>query len=695
MKIKTVMLENIRSHVKTMVEFSDGFNCLVGGLGRGKSSILLAIDFALFGDPLGRSYDYLLREGAEVAKVALKFAENSREYTIWRALRRRDDRISQDMEQLKLFEGDNLIAEMKSEAVAEQLKATTGIDLDLFREVTWMRQEQLKELLDAPPGERQRKLDQLFGLSDYETSWTNLRPVLRWYESEKSTLERDPDIARIKDLQTEYDEAAREFSLKVVELEDLKRQFSQAEAKLREATSRVEKLEDLRRRNEELRTEESELQARVMSIEDVSARLANETQERESRIRRLEERLRSSRNQEDTYRRTLQEVGLPADQSVSHIREHLDTFLTQISSIHGERELVGNEIEKATQRISTLIKESRCPLCLQLLTPTYKQDLVAKLQQETAEHKERLSELQRDSSELERMRNIVSAVASNLQMTLTRVEEIDKQLEEEHRFLAALSKEFEDKQREEENARRQLANLRKEISQFDMTELEKAQRLQRAVHGEYTKITYALQTVESQKREISLRMDSLKERLERAEKKADRLLSVRKILEIANEIRGAYRSIQPKLRSEFVTYLEKVVQQELEELMGPEDTLPNVRISQDYTPVVESQGGHERNVSNLSGGERTFLAFAYRLGIGQLIMQSRLGHGLSMLLLDEPTESLGREDGSIERLAEAISRLKTIEQVIAVTHSEAFAERAEHVIRLEKEDNTSKASVDR
>jgi len=694
-KIKTVMLENIRSHVKTMVEFSDGFNCLVGGLGRGKSSILLAIDFALFGDPLGRSYDYLLREGSEVAKVALKFAENSREYTIWRALRRRDDRISQDMEQLKLLEGDNLIAEMKSEAVAEQLKATTGIDLDLFREVTWMRQEQLKELLDAPPGERQRKLDQLFGLSDYETSWTNLRPVLRWYESEKSTLERDPDIARIKDLQTEYDEAAREFSLKVVELEDLKRQFSQAEAKLREATSRVEKLEDLRRRNEELRTEESELQARVMSIEDVSARLANETQERESRIRRLEERLRSSRNQEDTYRRTLQEVGLPADQSVSHIREHLDTFLTQISSIHGERELVGNEIEKATQRISTLIKESRCPLCLQLLTPTYKQDLVAKLQQETAEHKERLSELQRDSSELERMRNIVSAVASNLQMTLTRVEEIDKQLEEEHRFLAALSKEFEDKQREEENARRQLANLRKEISQFDMTELEKAQRLQRAVHGEYTKITYALQTVESQKREISLRMDSLKERLERAEKKADRLLSVRKILEIANEIRGAYRSIQPKLRSEFVTYLEKVVQQELEELMGPEDTLPNVRISQDYTPVVESQGGHERNVSNLSGGERTFLAFAYRLGIGQLIMQSRLGHGLSMLLLDEPTESLGREDGSIERLAEAISRLKTIEQVIAVTHSEAFAERAEHVIRLEKEDNTSKASVDR
>jgi DNA repair exonuclease SbcCD ATPase subunit len=66
-----------------------------------------------------------------------------------------------------------------------------------------------------------------------------------------------------------------------------------------------------------------------------------------------------------------------------------------------------------------------------------------------------------------------------------------------------------------------------------------------------------------------------------------------------------------------------------------------------------------------------------------------------MLLLDEPTESLGREDGSIDRLAEAISRFKAIEQIIAVTHSEAFAEKAEHVIRLEKEAGISKVAVER
>jgi len=170
---------------------------------------------------------------------------------------------------------------------------------------------------------------------------------------------------------------------------------------------------------------------------------------------------------------------------------------------------------------------------------------------------------------------------------------------------------------------------------------------------------------------------------------------IAKVIEIIGGIRDAYRSIQPKLRSEFVKVLRNFVQQVLDSLVGGEGSLINVLIDETYTPYVKSESGVEREVSNLSGGERTLLAFAYRLGLGQLIMQSRTGHGLSMLLLDEPTESLGREDGSIDRLAEAISRFKAIEQIIAVTHSEAFAEKAEHVIRLEKEAGESRVSVEK
>lgn len=695
MKIKTAFLENIRSHVKTTVSFEDGFNCIVGGLGRGKSSILYAVDFALFGDPLGRSYNYLLREGSDIGKIGLKFVKNGREYTVWRALRRHNERISQDMEQLKLFDGDKLIAEMRSEAVSEQIVAITGIDKDLFREVVWMRQEHLKDLLDMPPSGRQRRLDQLFGLSDYETAWANLRPVLRWYEGERSVLERDPDIVRIKDLQAEYDEAVKSLSQKEIELENLKHKLSEAEAKLNQADAEIERLKELQQRNEELKRRESELQAKIMTIEDVSARLADEIQSRERRIRSLEERLESLRNQEEKYRKALEEIGLPPNQTVEQLQQHMEILVGQMAGIQGEREAVEKELKTATQRISTLLKENRCPLCLQTLSAEYKQNLLNQLYQETEENKEKLTELDRNAGELHRIRSIIGSTVSNLQVILTRIEETRSQLEVEKSTLREASREFEGRQREEGEVRAQLASIRRRISEFDVAKLREAQRLRNEAFDRYSNIKYKVQSIENEKRELSLRMNVLKERLDAAEQKVDRIIKVKKILQLAQEIRGAYRSIQPKLRNEFITYLERIVQQELDELTGPDAAALAVRIDENYSPIVESEGGHKREVSNLSGGERTLLAFAYRIGIGQLIMQARVGQGLPMLILDEPTESLGREDGSIERLAEAISRLKTIAQVIAVTHSEAFAEKADHVIRLEKEDNVSTISIER
>ena len=46
-------------------------------------------------------------------------------------------------------------------------------------------------------------------------------------------------------------------------------------------------------------------------------------------------------------------------------------------------------------------------------------------------------------------------------------------------------------------------------------------------------------------------------------------------------------------------------------------------------------------------------------------------------------------------LGARISRLKAIEQIIAVTYNEAFTEKAEHIIRVEKEAGTSKVILKR
>jgi len=695
MRIKAVQLESIRSHAKTTVPFAEGFNCLVGGLGCGKSSVLYAIDFALFGDPIGRSYEYLLREGADIGKVAVEFVHNGKAYTLWRALRRRGKGISQDMEQLKFFEGEQLIASVKSEAVAEQLKAITGLDKELFREVVWVRQEHLKELLDVSPRDRQKNLDQLFGLSDYETAWSALAGFQKEYKGEKTAYERDPDVTGINELQVEYNKKVEEFSKVQVELDGLKEKFAKAEADLNEADSRLQSLEEMRKRNEELRRKEASLQANVVNIEDTCAKLAEEIQRKSMLIDDLEERLKSMETQEGSYRNMLQEAGFKPDQTVEDLRKNLSALEDQMTSVRGEQEAAIKETSISNQRISSLTAESKCPLCLQPLTGDYKNNLLGQLRQENTERESRLAELQKNFEELERLRGVVNRVVSNLQLLEPQIKELKSRITEERDSLNKLSTEFEESQQQEKELREKLSTVRTEISKFDITELESARRLRDAAFERHSSIKHKLDATESRKGDITSRMDELRQRLDRAQQKIDRMEKIGRLLEIVDGIRGAYRSIQPQLRSEFIVYLERVVQQVLDGLVGAEGSPLIVKIDETYTPIVKSEEGYEREASNLSGGERTLLAFAYRLGLGQLIMQSRTGHSLYMLLLDEPTESLGREDGSVDRLAEAISRLKAIEQIIAVTHSEAFAEKAEHVIRVEKEAGASKVSIER
>ncbi len=695
MRIELVYLENIRSHVKSTVPFARGFNCLVGGLGCGKSSILYAIDFALFGDPLGRSYDYLLREDAESGKVVVQFFQNGKRYKITRGLKRRGKGISQDFDELKLFENEEQIASVKSDAVAEQLKAITGFDKELFREIVWVRQEHLKELLDATPRERQKRLDELFGLSDYEIAWSNLAGYQKEYEGEKRAYEKDPDITGMETLNKEYNKTVEDFSLTELKLQELTQKLNQTKRALEEADLKLKRLEAEKTKVEELKRKEAQTQTSLANIEDASARLAEKIEEKKALIEESKKQQASLEAQIESFKIKLGEIGISPKQPLDTIKQYLASFDDQISSLKGEQEAALRNIRENQRRISSLSAENRCPLCLQTLTEEYKNSLLQRIQEENESRQKTLTQLKHEIEELQRIKSQANSNFLNLQMLTPKIEELKRRVDAESQELNKLQKEFEENQKLENELRSQLKTLQAEISKFDLTMLENAKAQRDEIFKQYYMMDSELQTLKSRKKDLANRLSEIKERIDQAQQKIERMEKIVKIVEIVSSLRDAYRSIQPKLRSEFVKVLRNFIQQVLDNLVGGEGPLINVLIDETYSPYIKSESGVEREVSNLSGGERTLLAFAYRLGLGQLIMQSRTGHGLSILLLDEPTESLGREDGSIDRLAEAISRFKAIEQIIAVTHSEAFAEKAEHVIRLEKEANESKILLEK
>ena len=695
MKIEIVQLENIRSHIKSTVPFTRGFNCLVGGLGCGKSSVMYAVDFALFGDSIGRSFEYLLREGADSGKVMIQFKHNGRTYKLIRGLKRKGKSINQDFEELKLFEDEKLVASMKTDAIAEQLKAITGLDKDLYREIVWFRQEHLKELLDATPRDRQRRLDELFGLSDFEVAWSNIAQYQRDYETEKKVYEKDPDVNGLEKLSNEYNRAGEEFTLLEMDLENSTQKLAIAKRALDEANSKLKQLEEKKLAVEELKRKEAKLTANITNMNNTFASLNQRIEGKKSIVDNLRQRQNSLDSQTKMCLSKLEQAGLPINQPMEQLGSCLAGFDDKISNLKAEQEATTRSQQTDQKRVVQLAEESKCPLCIQPLTGEYKSGMLTRIQQENIEREKMINQLRIEVTNLQKTKAVASEAYSNLQTCATRNADLKARIIEEENNLTNLSNELEEKQKLDADLHSQLEIVQFEIGKFNLSDLETARMQREHAFKQYYVVESDLRTKENRKKDLAQRLDDTKERINIAQEKLERIEKIRKTVEVLGAIRDAYRSIQPKLRCEFVKVLRNFVQQVLDSLVGGEGPMLNVVIDETYSPYVKSDTGVDREVSNLSGGERTLLAFAYRLGLGQIIMQSRTGHGLGMLMLDEPTENLGSEDGSIERLAEAISRFKAIEQIIAVTHSEAFAGKADHVITLEKEAGASKISIER
>ena len=693
MRIKAVRLENIRSHVDTRVTFEEGFNCLIGGLGAGKTSILYAIHFALFGEPLGRTFAYLLREDAGKGRVTLWFEHEGSEYVITRGLRRTGTGISQDLSMLKLYKNGRLIAERRVSSVREQLEKEIGIDEEIFRDVIWVRQEKLKELIDMSPRDRQKKLDKLLGLSDFEQAWSELRDYERDYKREKEIYERDPDVLMASRIEAEHAGLVEELAKISAEIEDLKLKVDEAREEEEEARKRLKELEEIRKEYERLREKKTSIEATIREANKTLKRLMADVEQARARIGKMEEEMERLIDEEMKHRRSLALIGLRADMSVEEAEEEFRKLEARIEELRTRVANISAEIREIENRLK-LISGDTCPTCLRPIDEAHRQKLSTSLGRELLKKKHELAAAEEEMTRLQDERTSLSEAINGLKEVSDRKNFLKSRLEEEKELLERQERELDSTKMRIEMLKVELEALENRLSEVELTGLEEArQELERRTR-KLRELENMMERLKEKKNLLKDRLADYEGRLKAVEEKKRKIERAAKLLEIVKLLRNAYRSVQPYLRTEVVRLARHYVQEVLNQISGPEGTSMFVEISQDYTPIVKI-GGRERSINHLSGGERTLLALAYRIGMGQLVMQAKAGRSLDLLLLDEPTESLGREDLSIDRLADALSRLREVEQIIAVTHSEAFAEKANHVIRVERTDDVSHIRTER
>ena len=178
MRINSVELENIRSYEggyrKNRVELPEGSVLFAGDIGSGKSSLLLAIEFALFGIRRGElSGESILRRGKKTGGVRLNFTLLGKNITIERRLKREAGSVKQDSGYLK-------IDGVKREGSPEELKARVLELLNypqellkkqkslIYRYTVYTPQEHMKQIIIADSEDRLDTLRRVFGVDRYK-----------------------------------------------------------------------------------------------------------------------------------------------------------------------------------------------------------------------------------------------------------------------------------------------------------------------------------------------------------------------------------------------------------------------------------------------------------------------------------------------------------------------------------------------
>lgn len=180
MKIIQIDLENFKSYEDASVSFSSGTNAICGKNGAGKSSLLEAIGFAVFGYAPYK-HEQLVREGEKTATVTVHVEGNDgRIYEMVRKCGSSNQYYVFDPEL-----DEKLVSGVKDTAawLQELFGLEPGDDLSaLFEDAVGVQQGRLTGIFLEPASARKNTFNPLLGVDEYETVWSKLLEPKKYLE---------------------------------------------------------------------------------------------------------------------------------------------------------------------------------------------------------------------------------------------------------------------------------------------------------------------------------------------------------------------------------------------------------------------------------------------------------------------------------------------------------------------------------
>lgn len=264
--------------------------CLSGGNGQGKSALLDAMTWALWGEArksseLRKPDEEILRIGARAMEVDFTFRIGGAEHRVVRSYSQSaSGKTSKPGLEYQIRDGGDwraLTAE-SVKATQEAIDARLGIDYETFINSTFLLQGRSDEFTKKKPGERKEILGKILGLDRYERMAA--RASARWSRSKETvqTLEAEADrLTAALEHEGTWKADLEAVEARVAEVEAERSTAAAAEA---EASARLARLDAAAREAEALKATIADLDARTVKLDAERERLTKQAADADALI---------------------------------------------------------------------------------------------------------------------------------------------------------------------------------------------------------------------------------------------------------------------------------------------------------------------------------------------------------------------------------------------------------------------------
>ena len=404
-----------RDNVPTL--YFDGIHtaCICGNNGNGKSSLIDAMTWALWGKARAKSDDELIHLGQNEMEVEFDFAVGGQTYRIIRkhAKPKRRGRSGQTILEFQIASGEGFKSISGDSITQTQQKITQVLhmDYDTFINSALLLQGRADEFATKRPVERKQVLADILGLSFYDELEEQAKELAKKQEAEGTQIE-----STIREIE---DELARKPTYEA-ELAEAQAGLSQIEKLITEQESRLSSLRQEKEALENKRQQLAQLEEHLIITKRELERRDQEVKQYQAHIKEYEDiiaqrpaieegyaRLTEARKQNDELN---QKLGLLVKlrDSKSQLEMSIERAQAELLTEHKLAQSRITELDAASQRLPRLRSEL--------------QQAEAQLRQ-LAEEEEALNRKKQTGQELTKQVNYMESSQARLEQEIAEIQE--------------------------------------------------------------------------------------------------------------------------------------------------------------------------------------------------------------------------------------------------------------------------------